>query len=178
MTRRIKSLAWAGATFSVLGAAGVWWLSAYPDVGSKQVVGPTVVVAVPEAGLEFAARVDTGAATTSVNARSIQVRDGMVDFVVANGLGEQAAMMAPLVKIDVVHTGAGSEKRVYVELTVIFEGRKKRVLANLNDRSHLDFPLLLGRNWLEGDYVVDVAGPSTDFGELVALGTDEAEEGP
>jgi hypothetical protein len=142
------------------------------------VVGPTVVAAVPEAGLEFAARVDTGAATTSVNARSIEVHDGMVDFVVANGIGEQAAMRAPLVKTDVVHTGAGSEKRVYVELTIAFDDHKKRVLANLNDRSHLGFPLLLGRNWLEGDYVVDVDGPPSGLRNLGALGTDEAEEAP
>jgi hypothetical protein len=31
------------------------------------------------------------------------------------------------------------------------------VLVNLNDRSAMKYRLLLGRNWLENDYLVDVA---------------------
>jgi hypothetical protein len=30
-------------------------------------------------------------------------------------------------------------------------------MVNLNDRSAMKYRLLLGRNWLENDYLVDVA---------------------
>ncbi len=32
----------------------------------------------------------------------------------------------------------------------------KTVLVTLNDRNAMQFRLLLGRNWLRGDYIVDV----------------------
>jgi len=179
-TRRItKRLSWIWLALPVFGIVGAWCVFSFADLGPKQVVGPTVVVVVPEAGLEFAARVDTGAASTSINARSIHMRDdGMVDYVLLNSVGERVAMRSPLAKTAVVHTGAGSEKRLYVMLTVRYLQHEKQVLANLNDRSALSFPLLLGRNWLKGDYMVDVEGPPTPLEYAAALAMDSTPECP
>ena len=55
-----------------------------------------------------------------------------------------------------VRNAVGQEERVYVELTIRHQGVEKQVQASLNDRSSLNYALLLGRNWLQDDFVVDV----------------------
>ena len=122
--------------------------------GAEVPSGPVVT---PEV---FLGRVDTGAASTSVNAHSIRVEDDTVEYILVNGEGREVPMRSPLAKTDFVRTSEGREERVYVELAFRFDDREKRVLANLNDRSQLRYPLLLGRNWLEGDYLVDVEHPA------------------
>ena len=46
--------------------------------------------------------------------------------------------------------------RYKVGLTLEWQDVKKEVLVTLNDRSDMDFPLLIGRNFLSDDFLVDV----------------------
>ena len=71
-------------------------------------------------------------------------------------------MRKPVVKTHLVRNAERSEVRVYVELTLRHDGVSKRVLANLNDRAGLTYALLLGRNWLEDDFLVDVSRDSVE----------------
>ena len=41
-------------------------------------------------------------------------------------------------------------------LPLEWNGVKKEVLVTINDRTDMDYPLLVGRNFLRGDFVVDV----------------------
>lgn len=50
----------------------------------------------------------------------------------------------------------GREKRYLVRLTLSAMGVRKTILVNLRDRSQLRYKLLLGRNWLADDFLVDV----------------------
>jgi hypothetical protein len=43
-----------------------------------------------------------------------------------------------------------------VPLTLRWKGVEKTVSVTLNDRNGMEYPLLLGRNFLRGDFVVDV----------------------
>ena len=147
-------------TLGVLGAGWVHRPETTATAGpteAKRVIGQTAWVEIAEAGIEFLGRVDTGAASTSVHAESVQVDGDMVDFVIRNRTGERMEMRAPIVKRVLVRNPEGREKRVYVELTVSHDGIAKTVLANLNDRSGLTYALLLGRDWLQDDFVVDVS---------------------
>lgn len=146
-----------------LGVLGAGWVHrsetpATPATAeAKRVIGQTARVEIAEAGMDFLGRVDTGAASTSVHAESVRVDGDMVDFVIRNKDGERMAMRAPIMKRVLVRNPEGREKRVYVELTVSHDGVAKTVLANLNDRSGLTYALLLGRDWLQDDFVVDVS---------------------
>jgi len=124
---------------------------------AKRVIGPTEIVAIADASMGLPARVDTGARTTSVHAESIEVVDGMVSFNLIAPDGRRVAMEKPLAKTHMVRSATGSEERVFVELTLEHDGHSKPVLVNLKDRSHMTYPLLLGRNWLQDDYIVDVS---------------------
>lgn len=55
-------------------------------------------------------------------------------------------------KSEIIKTSEGRAKRLFVYLTVDWQGEEKRVLVNLNDRSEMKYLLLLGRNWLERDF--------------------------
>jgi hypothetical protein len=44
-----------------------------------------------------------------------------------------------------------------VLLTLRWKDFEKEVLVTLNDRTDMEYPLLIGRNFLRGDFLVDVA---------------------
>lgn len=138
----------------VVCAGGFFQLKSNPQ---KRIIGQTEIVAIPDASLKLPARVDTGAQTTSVHAENIKVTNQTVQFDLISEQGERIPMRLPVAKTSKVRSANGSEERIFVELTLELDGNTKPVLVNLKDRSRMTYPLLLGRNWLENDYVVDVS---------------------
>lgn len=143
-------------------------------LSSKQIVGATEIVWIKEAELYFKARVDTGAKTTSIHAENIQVDADLVlhdsatqeqraalisqpiEFDVVNQIGERQHIKTQVLSVVKVKTSDHSEYRYVVPLTIGLKGQEKQVAVSLNNRSQVKYRLLLGRNWLTGDYLVDV----------------------
>lgn len=134
----------------------------------KVIIGPTAELSVSETRLIYDARIDTGAVNTSLHAFDLEVEGGsakkMKDnvgrvllFTTQNGEGETQRLSAPIVKTSTVSNSQGKETRYMVNLDVGYKGQERQVLVNLRDRSHMDYKLLIGRNWLKGKYVVDVS---------------------
>ncbi len=140
-------------------AVSIGWLQrpAASASETKRLIGPTERVEISDASIGLLGRVDTGARTTSLHAESIQVNDGTVSFSLVGEDGERIPVSRPVAKIDTVRSAAGSEERIFVELTLEHDDLVKSVLVNLKDRSHMSYPLLLGRNWIQDDYLVDVS---------------------
>ncbi|WP_127716848.1 RimK/LysX family protein [Halobacteriovorax sp. HLS] len=107
----------------------------------------------------FATRVDTGAKTTSVNAAEIKelVKNGedYISFKVIANNGKSKTFVKKVEKISKIKSANNSHKRYFVTLDLYVEGKKVKALVNLNDRSRMDYKLLLGRNILRGRYSVD-----------------------
>lgn len=138
------------------------------DISRQRVIGGVENVRIVEGNIDFRARVDTGAAISSINARDIKVIGGddthilnnigkPIRFTLVNAKGRTATLQSTVAKIYSVRTGDCREWRYHVYLTVEFRGVKTRVLVNLNDRSRAPQRMLLGRDWLVGGYLVDVA---------------------
>lgn len=132
------------------------------------VVGQSTDIRVPAAGFDMTARVDTGASVSSIHAFDIEVVGGsakkmkddvgkLVRFSTENTKGETQRLEARIVKVSTVSNSQGTESRYAVELELAHGEDARKVRVNLRDRSHMDYKLLLGRNWLEGHYLVDVA---------------------
>jgi hypothetical protein len=128
----------------------------------KQVVGATEVIQVDEASLSFKARVDTGAKTSSIHAEKIVVdssaspRGKPITFYLVNKKGQSRKVETLIDSVIKVSTSEGSEHRYKVPLTIKSNYSRKTVLVTLNDRNRMQYGLLLGRNWLRGDFIVDV----------------------
>jgi hypothetical protein len=184
---------------AVVGLIGVslGGLVSYHQITSQKpdyyTVGETAAISLPEMGLTYLSRIDTGARTTSLHAKDIvvdgssaenvdqQVNDeGLsskgnvsddstedvdkkshigrnIQFRTMNELNQQATYSAKVVDVSSVRNAQGVEDRYVVELDLEWQGLNKRVKVNLRDRSAMTYKLLIGRNWLAGDVLVDVA---------------------
>lgn len=128
----------------------------------KQTVGATEVIFIEDANLSLKARVDTGAKTSSIHAERIEVdsssdpRGKPISFYVVTRDGESRKIESRVSSVVKVRTSEKSEYRYVVPLVMKWNNSKKTVLVTLNDRSNMEYRLLLGRNWLQGDFIVDV----------------------
>lgn len=132
---------------------------------TKHIIGAIETVQIQ--GLEYTARIDTGADTTSINAYDISVEGEepqlssnigkRLRFKTANEKGESKIIEARIVKVNMVRNALGTESRYVVQLAIAWGGYVKTVDVNLRDRSKMQFALLIGRNWLKDDFMVDVS---------------------
>jgi hypothetical protein len=147
--------------------------------GSKHVIGATAMVTEATSGLQFSARVDTGATTCSIHAIQWEIEDPVrrpsqnigkpIRILIKNEKGEEAWVDAVVASRVRVRSSVQSEDdyhgRYKVRLPLEWNGVKKKVLVSINDRTDMDYPLLIGRNFLRGDFLVDVDHESRDRGE-------------
>lgn len=111
------------------------------------------------------ARIDTGAATSSLHCCSIEpYQDGeelRVRFVALDPrhpayTGQQLDL--PTKPPRRVRSSSGhSEMRYFVELQIRIGPDLFEALFSLTDRSQMNYPILIGRQLLNGRYIVDVA---------------------
>jgi hypothetical protein len=129
---------------------------------AKQIVGATEIIEIEPSKLRIEARIDTGAQTTSIHAENIEIdvhgdpRGKPISFDLVNKQGQRQRINTQVAKQLRVNTSEGGELRYVVPLTLSWRKTSKTLLVNLNDRAHMRHRLLLGRNWLRGDYIVDV----------------------
>ena len=128
----------------------------------KQIVGDTEVVFVEEANLSFKARVDTGAKTSSIHAENIELdlsgdpRGKPISFDLVTKEGLSRKIKTRVSSVIKVRTSEMAEQRYVVPLLIKWHDSKKSVLVTLNDRTKMKYRLLLGRNWLHGEFIVDI----------------------
>ena len=129
--------------------------------------------------MRFIARVDTGAKTCSLHAAETEVLEGssvmeenlgkVIRFRVENRLGESRWLERTIAEIRTIRTSEGQETRYLVPMTLTCDQVEREVLVSLNDRSQMSYTMLLGRNFLGGEFVVDVTG-ADEVPNLLASG--------
>jgi hypothetical protein len=105
--------------------------------------------------VKLPARIDTGAAKSSLDARELKVYEDRVEFRLPRKYGG-LRLRLPIIEWRHVRTSEGLERRPIVELEICFGSNRIRTLVNLADRSMVKYPLILGRNFLKENFVVDV----------------------
>ncbi len=105
-------------------------------------------------GVNLPARIDTGAATSSLDARELTIQDNMADFKLPDKYGG-VQMRLPIIDWRFVRSAEGRERRPIVEMDLCIGPKKLRIRVNLNDRSMVKYPLIIGRNALKEYFVVD-----------------------
>lgn len=140
-------------------------------------IGAVEQVYVEQLAELFLARIDTGAATSSIDAQDITAfeRDGeeWVRFSTSPRPnrpfepaedkwpdGERPELLVtelPVVDQVIIESGAKDQKRYVVKLGIVMGKFPISGRFTLNDRAQLNYGVLIGRNLLAGNAVVDVS---------------------
>ena len=137
----------------------------------KHIIGATAMIKEASSGLEFAARIDTGAKTCSLHVEQMEIEvksskrleniGKTVRFLIKDEDGKTAWLEGKIaaavrVKSSTLKNGE-YDQRYKVRLPLKWKNVRKEVLVTLNDRTDMVYPLLIGRNFLRGDFLVDVS---------------------
>lgn len=129
-------------------------------------IGPVTTITEVSSGLPFPARVDTGATTCSIHYEAIEIEDASknpednvgkrVRVLIKNPDGDEEWITTKIVDHVTVRTTTKDDERYKVQLNLRWQDVEKKVLVTLKDREKMKYPLLVGRNFLRGDFLVDV----------------------
>ncbi len=125
------------------------------------IIGETEVIHLPEFSAPFEARIDTGATTSSIDAREIRTfeRDGKkwVSFVVEARSGKASHKYElPVVRtVRIKRHNAASIERISVMMTFRIGHLTLEREFTLSDRAKFQYPVLIGRNVINGLAAVD-----------------------
>jgi hypothetical protein len=132
-------------------------------------IGATALVTEVSTGLPLPARVDTGATSCSIHCKKVEIKDAdpdpkvnigkVVRFLIEHSGNEKKAEWIETKIEDYVkvRTAEREDERYKVKLKLRVEDVEKKVLVTLNDREQMKYPLLLGRNFLRDDFLVNVS---------------------
>ncbi len=138
-------------------------------VDDKVILGEQEWVWLDAANHNFKARIDTGATTSSINANEIQEfeRDGKTwikfSLVIPNidhpEKSESVSIEAPLTRWARIRQSSTDEidRRPVVSILIRIGSLHEKAQFTLTNRSHMAFPILLGREFFKDIAVVDVS---------------------
>lgn len=128
---------------------------------AKIIIGAIEKVRVVPPNIVLKARIDTGAKTTSLDARDITPfeRDGKqwVRFTVVNGKKEYTLEKKVIKTVQIKRHGKASQDRYVINIRMVLGNVSQLILVNLNDRDKYQYPVLIGRNFLRDNFIVDVS---------------------
>lgn len=130
----------------------------------KIVIGAVETFTIKECGIDFQARIDTGADLTSVHALNLEplekptplYKGKSVRAHLHNHRNEPCVVDTFVNRIIRVKSSHGTSIRYEIPLTLVFRNKEHQVFANLRNRSNLTYKLLVGRDFLEKGFIVDV----------------------
>jgi hypothetical protein len=124
------------------------------SAGEKITIGEIEDVILLPWRVKLPARIDTGAARSSLDARELRVKKNMAEFRLPEKYG---GMLLRLPVIDWLRIRGADfkERRPVIEVTLCMGPKLIRTQVTLNDRSTVTYPLIVGRNTLKDHFVVD-----------------------
>jgi len=134
----------------------------YPQEGARQIAGLIEKVRIGKPGVEFQAKLDTGADISSIDAIDItaEERGGAkwLRFTVVRVDNERISLSGEFVRYSKVKRIGGAVGRRPVVLLELCVGSVSRLTeVSLADRKGFDYDVLVGRNFLNGHFMVDPA---------------------
>jgi len=124
------------------------------SAGEKMTIGEVEEVVLMPWGVRLPARIDTGAATSSLDARVLTVKNNMAEFSLPKKYGS-LQLRLPVVEWQNIRSADFKERRPVVEMTFCLGQKLIHTRVTLNDRSTVRYPLIIGRNALKEHFVVD-----------------------
>jgi len=127
----------------------------------KRIIGAIEHVRLVPPNTVLKARIDTGAKTTSIDARDIVSfeRDGKlwVRFICVSGKKEYTIERKVIKTVKIKRHESESQDRYVVKMRIVLGDVSQLISVTLNDRDEYTYPVLIGRNFLRDFFIVDVA---------------------
>jgi hypothetical protein len=130
------------------------------EAAEKVTLGEVEDVMLEPWTITLPARIDTGATLSSLDAQDLSIRGEIADFVLGKQYGG-LRLRLPIVDWVYVRSAGGVAKRPVAEIHICLGSRRIRTVATLRDRSQMTYPFLVGRNVLNGSFVVDTSRSRT-----------------
>jgi hypothetical protein len=124
----------------------------------NQTIGNTVCIRFMSLGdKDITGKVDTGATTSSMHATNIQQSGNQISFICPY-ISDRAITMDLDGSQDVASADGGNNKRPMIKLDISVDGVELPGISfNLNDRSEMDCPILIGQNIIKsGNFIIDL----------------------
>jgi hypothetical protein len=128
--------------------------SLHAEDKSKTVIGAVEEVVLFPWGVKLPARIDTGTDLSSLDVRDLTIKKKVAQFKLPEKYGNTLISL-PVIRYSNVRSADSRERRPVVEIELCLGSRRMRVQANLTDRSHLEYRLIVGRNVLRQGFIVD-----------------------
>lgn len=122
---------------------------------AKTTIGTVEEVILLPWGVRLPARIDTGAAKSSLDARELKIEGDMVEFKLPPKYGG-LRLRLPVLEWRHIRTPEGTQRRPVVEMELCLGPKRIRSKVNLTDRSSVKYPMIIGRNFLMQNFIVDV----------------------
>jgi len=132
------------------------------EAKSKEIIGRIEKVRIFPGNFFLKTKIDTGAKTCSINAPNYKLfdRDGekWVKFDLVNDKEEKLSIEERVIRTATLkRVGMPSEKRPVIKLGICMGDIYKEVEVNLSNRTDLLYQMLIGRNFLLDDFLIDVS---------------------
>ena len=130
----------------------------------KKIVGRRETISLIDLELyDLDAKVDTGADSNALHCDDIEINENnnSVSFTLLDEVHESyhgKRMTFPIYKIKKVKSSNGQiQERPSIKVSVEFFGKRYKSVISLTNRADMKFPMLIGRKFLSGKFVVDVS---------------------
>jgi len=130
---------------------------------NKTVIGRTELVDLPDFSLgELEAKIDTGADSSALHCTRITLHeDNTVSFCVLDpnhpDYVGQTFRLPVYAQKRVKSSNGIAKRRVFIQTRIAIQKQIYTIILSLTDRSKMSKPMLLGRTFLDGRFLVDVA---------------------
>jgi len=143
-----------GIASAIILAAFLFFALGSVNAGEKIPIGTVEDVILLPWGIRMPARIDTGAARSSLDARELMIKDDIAEFKLPKKYGGRKLQL-PIIGWVQTRSAEAREQRPVVEITFCVGPKRIRAEVNLNDRSMVRYPLIIGRDVLKENFVVD-----------------------
>jgi len=132
-------------------------------MNEKKIVGQKEKISIVDLELyDLDAKVDTGADSNALHCDNIDLsEEGFVSFCLLDEVHEAyhgKRMRLPLHKLKRVRSSNGElQERPAVRVKVNFFGETYTTVISLTNRADMRYPMLIGRKFLSGKFLVDVS---------------------
>lgn len=126
----------------------------------KEAIGWLEEITINSSKFQLKAKIDTGATTSSINAKIlkefIKNNQDWVRFSVTNKRGEEIILEREIKRIvQIKRKRASPIERPVIMLGICIGNVYREEEVNLANRDNFDYPVLVGRNYLQGYFLVD-----------------------